>query len=337
MRRGTVSMAVLAAVLLAAVPVAAAVPVGGPAPTYRNPVVAVDAPDPDVVVVDHTYYAFTTGGPDGPIQLFLSTDLAHWKAVPWSGPLVHDAVWTTFGREWAPGVSEIGDQWVLYYATEQTSSGQQCITAATAPTVTGPYDNESSAPLACGAIDPSPFLAADGSRYLVWKGVGAGGVAEILSEALSPDGLSFAAGSAPSVLVTQSQRWESTVENPDLVRIDGADLLFYSGGTYTNASYATGYAVCQGPLGPCQKPLDHPILSSTATVIGPGGATAFQDTSGWWWLAYAAMAPGAAEHRASGTLVRSLRIDPLCLVNGTPVVEGPTTTPQTLHPACPSG
>jgi beta-xylosidase len=306
-----------------------------PVPTYQNPVVADNAPDPDVVVIGHTYYAFTTGSLNGPIQLFLSTDLAHWKAVRWPGPLVHDAIWTTFGREWAPGVAEIGNQWVMYYATEQTSTGQQCVTMATAPTVTGPYVNESSAPLVCGAIDPSPFLAGDGSRYLVWKGVGPGGVAEILSEALSPDGQTFSFGSSPSVLITQSQSWESTVENPDLVRIDGTDLLFYSGGTYANASYATGYAVCQGPTGPCQQPLDHPILSSTASVVGPGGATAFRDTGGRWWLAYAAMVPGVAADGPSGTLVRSLRIDPLCLVDGAPVVDGPTTTPQTLQPSCP--
>ena len=223
-----VALLLVTAVLVAGVPVAgdaAAARVdatrGHPGPTYRNPVVASDAPDPDVVVVDHTYYAFTTGGPYGPIQLFVSADLAHWTALPWSGPLVRDAVWTTFGREWAPGVAEIGDRWVMYYATDQTATGRQCITAATAPTVTGPYVNQTSAPLACGAIDPSPFLDAGGSPYLVWKQSGPDGSAEIASELLSPDGLSFAPGAAPGVLITQTQSWESTVENPDLVRLDG--------------------------------------------------------------------------------------------------------------------
>ena len=232
-------------------------------------------------------------------------------------------------------MAEIGDRWVMYYATDQTATGRQCITAATAPTVTGPYVNQTSAPLACGAIDPSPFLDAGGPPYLVWKQSGPDGSAEIVSEPLSPDGLSFAPGAAPSVLITQTQSWESTVENPDLVRLDGRDLLFYSGGTYADASYATGYAICQGPLGPCRKPLGHPILSSTPEVIGPGGASAFQDTSGRWWLAYAAASPGAARYGPADQLVRSLRIDPLCLVAGQPVVGGPTTTSQTLRPRCP--
>jgi beta-xylosidase len=340
---GALALAVVwSAVVWSAVAVAVAVAAGAAtahhrAPSYRNPVVAGDAPDPDVVVAGGTYYAFTTGGPGGPIQLFFSHDLARWQSAGWPGPLVHDAAWSVFGREWAPGVAEVGDRWVLYYATEQAATGDQCITAATSLTIGGPYVNDSSGPLACGAIDPSPLLTTGGAGYLVWRGTGPDGTAEILSEALAPGGLAFAPGSSPAVLVGQSEAWESTVENPDLVRIGGQYLLFYSGGRYTDATYATGYARCAGPLGPCTKPLGHPWLATTAQVVGPGGASAFQDTAGRWWLAYAAMAPDAGAHEVFGQKVRSMRIDPICMVGGAPVLLGPSTAPRPLRPDCPGG
>lgn len=53
-----------------------------------------------------------------------------------------------------------------------------------------------------------------------------------------------------------------------------------------SARYAIGFARCQTPLGPCQKPLDHPLLASDPTapipLIGPGGASLFQVGDATW-------------------------------------------------------
>lgn len=305
-------------------------------PVFQNPVIQDDAPDPDVVVSGGTYYAFTTGSLNGPIQLFISTDLAHWTPNQWPGPLVQDGTWTTYGKEWAPGVIQVGEQWVMYYATRDTATGAQCITMATATAVIGPYINEQSTPLTCDAIDPSPFTTANGSLFLTWKADAASGRgAEIVVEQLSADGRSFLPGTSPTVVLWADQPWETTVENPDMVLIDGAWFLLYSGGDYTGASYATGYAMCTGPLGPCTKPLDHPLMSSTAQVEGPGGTSAFADTSGHWWMVYAAASPGTAEYGFFGFRIRSMRIDALCVANGRLETAGPRTTPQPRAPSCP--
>jgi beta-xylosidase len=307
-------------------------------PVFHNPVIRDDSPDPDVVLSGGTYYAFTTGNLNGPIQLFISTNLAHWTQTNWPGPLLQDATWTTYGKEWAPGVIQVGEQWVMYYATEETETGAQCITMATAPTITGPYVNDQSAPLTCDAIDPSPYTTSDGSLLLTWKGDEASGRgAKIMVEQLSADGRSFLPGTSPTVVLTADQPWETTVENPDMALIGGTWFLVYSGGSYSDASYATGYAMCTGPLGPCTKPLDHPLLTSAAEVIGPGGASAFADKSGQWWLAYAAATPGPGEYGLFGIRIRSLRIDALCVADGRLETTGPTTTPQPLASVCPPG
>jgi hypothetical protein len=354
-RWGVVLLAVLSTGLVAwganltAERAGAAVPATSPAPgAYQNPLTPDDAPDPDVVSVNGTYYAFTTGGTFGHIQEFQSTDLADWTPVPSPGPLGRELTWVNPGLEWAPSVAEMDGTWVMFYATFAEYLDAECITEAFATTVAGPYVNSSTGPFVClpsptaqgstvnaGDIDPDVFVDGNGSPYLLWKANPGGLVASatIWSQPLSPDGRSFAPGSSATELIDQDQSWELTVENPDLVLHDGTYDLFYSGGTYESSSYGVGYAVCAGPSGPCGKPDDQPILQSRTSVVGPGGEWAFQDNAGQWWMAYAAWTAGAVGYP---TGARSLRMDPLCFVDGDPVVPGPTTTPQPLAQSCPT-
>jgi glycosyl hydrolase family 43 len=328
----------------------AAAPATSPAPgAYQNPLTPDDAPDPDVVSVNGTYYAFTTGGTFGHIQEFQSTDLADWTPVPSPGPLTGEPTWVNPGLEWAPSVAEMDGTWVMFYATFAEYLDAECITEAFATTVAGPYVNSSTGPFVClpsptakgstfnaGDIDPDVFVDDDdGTPYLLWKANPGGLVASatIWSQRLSPDGRSFAPGSSATELIDQDQSWELTVENPDMVLHGGTYYLFYSGGTYEGPSYAVGYAVCAGPSGPCGKPDDQPILRSRTSVVGPGGEWAFQDGAGQWWMAYAAWTAGAVGYPRGA---RSLRMDPLCFVDGDPVVPGPTTTPQPLAQSCPT-
>jgi hypothetical protein len=354
-RWGVVLLAVLSTGLaawganLTAERAGAAVPATSPAPgAYQNPLTLDDAPDPDVVSVNGTYYAFTTGGTFGHIQEFQSTDLADWTPVPSPGPLGRELTWVNPGLEWAPSVAEMDGTWVMFYATFAEYLDAECITEAFATTVAGPYVNSSTGPFVClpsptakgstynaGDIDPDVFVDGNGSPYLLWK-ANPGGLttsATIWSQPLSPDGRSFAPGSSATELIDQDQSWELTVENPDLVLHGGTYYLFYSGGTYESSSYGVGYAVCAGPSGPCGKPDDQPILQSRTSVVGPGGEWAFQDGTGQWWMAYAAWTAGAVGYP---TGARSLRMDPLCFVDGDPVVPGPTTTPQPLAQSCPA-
>ena len=99
-----------------------------------------------------------------------------------------------------------------------------------------------------------------------------------------------------ALLATNSQApWEgSTIENPSMARYGGRTYLFYSASYFGpldaqgHSSYATGYAVCRGPLGPCTRPVPgHPLLASAGVSQGPGGASAFLATDGSLRLAYA--------------------------------------------------
>jgi len=346
----TAQLTLVSPALAAAPAVAAAPPTG----VYQNPVTADDAPDPDIVSSGGLYYAFTTGGEFGHIQEFSSADLTTWRAMGWPGPLSPEPGWVTPGTEWAPSVAEFGGTWVMMYATFDQLIGAECVSEAVASTVAGPYVNDSAGPLVCqpllgatgsvfsGDIDPDIFIDPSGTPYLLWKAMPGGfqSRAVVWSAPLAPDGLSFAPGAQEVPLLTQSQGWETTIENPQMVNAGGTDYLLYSGGNWMDASYAVGYAACRGPQGPCGRPLTQPILSSTASVVGPGGEWAFQDASGQWWLAYAAWTAGSVGYPAGGA--RSLRIDPLCLATGGQggpaalVVPGPTTTPQPLAQSCPA-
>jgi len=312
---------------------------------YVNPLTA-DAPDPTVVSSGGVYYAFTTGGNGGHIQLFTSSDLSHWTRAPWPGALTQEPSWAEPGLEWAPSVAQFGSTWVMYYATFDITTQTECISIATSPSVGGPYHDTSSGPFVCqpghsGDLDPAVYTGPDGASYLMWKSNPGlfSPSAQIWSQRLAPSGLAFAPGRGAVPLLRQDQGWETTIENPQMVSADGRDYLFYSGGFWMDSSYAIGYALCAGPTGPCTKPYDHPVVRSAGSVVGPGGNWAFSDSSGQWWMAYAAWTAGAVGYPGGA---RSLRIDPLCFVAGggpgpgDPVVVGPTTTAQSLSPSCPA-
>ena len=349
---------------LGAAPAAATSP--GPG-AYQNPLLADDAPDPDIVESAGTYYAFTTLGPTlfspstdsfQPIQLFTSTDLATWTRIPGTGPLGAYPPWSKDAQigyqfdTWAPSVAQIGGTWVMYYAIDASYDGVHCLAVATSTSVAGPYATQGS-PLLCqrgagptgaalgGSLDPDLVAAPGGTDYLVWKSNDGSstGPAFLWSEALAPGGLSFAPGTSPTVLMTQTQPWESTVENPSMVEDQGIWYLFYSAGYYGDSTYSVGYAVCAGPTGPCSKPANHPILGSAGAVVGPGGEWAFQDQAGNWWMAYAAWTAGEVGYPQ---WARSMRMDPLCFADGgqggggNPVVLGPSAGPEPFAQSCPA-
>ena len=196
---------------------------------------------------------------------------------------------------------------------------------ATAAQPQGPVIDQSTSPLECqpslgGSIDPSPFVDTNGNVYLEWKSIGGTGPATIWSEQLDPSGTGFAPNATPVQLLVPSQAWEGgVVEAPDLVTSGGRYFLIYSANNWNSANYAVGIATCAGPLGPCTKPLSQPILSSSSSVQGPGGASVFTDTSGSYWVAFDGWIPGAVGYPHS----RDLFLRRLDLSGATPVLEAP--------------
>jgi arabinan endo-1,5-alpha-L-arabinosidase len=69
--------------------------------TFSNPVLDRDFPDPDVLNVDGTYYAFATNSGSSNIQAAESTDLVHWTMLPDALPQL--PAWAVQDFGWAGG------------------------------------------------------------------------------------------------------------------------------------------------------------------------------------------------------------------------------------------
>ncbi len=296
-------------------------------PTFENPVEMDNFPDPHVIEVKGTYYAYATNDDDGNVQTLKSTDLVTWA----KGPDALRALgkWAYVGKTWAPEVLALNDgKYVLYYTANGADYGVQCIGTAVAKAPQGPFVDRSKKPLVCqqeqgGAIDAHPFRDDDGSLYLLWKNDGnaIGRDTFIYSQRLSGDGLKLVG--KPARLVKQDAAWEGPlVEAPTLWKEDGDYYLFFSANVFDSDQYAVGYATCRGPMGPCKDAEENPILKSACDASGPGHQTVVRDDDGETWIVYHAW-PADAVLEA-----RMLWVDRLVWEDGKPDVEGPTCKAQ---------
>jgi hypothetical protein len=312
------------------------------APTHKG-----DFPDPNVMFFGSTYYAFSTQS-FGPlaqtinIQTSTSSDGINWTT-SYTDALPHLGSWAKKGNTWAPAVAFNGTGFVMYYVATQASDGFQCIGRATSNNPTGPYVDPNAAPVVCqdgldgeggnygGSIDPNIFED-NGSATLIWKSDGnhIGIGTAIWSQPLSTNLLSLTG--APAQILTTDQAWQgSVIEGPDMVDHQGTDYLFYSGGDYSSATYAIGYAVCpNGPLSPCLDGATNPILNSQPGMSGPGGPDAFVMPSGQLDLAFSAWQGTTIGYMACG-------IRPMYQATVDFGSTGaPTLTPALVGPAAPS-
>ena len=292
--------------------------------TYQNPVHEENFPDPHVIEADGKYYAYATNDPDGNVQTLSSPDLVEWEQGPDALPEM--PTWAYAGKTWAPEVLQVGGKYDLYYTANAAELGKQCVGRAVATKPLGPFVDKTKKPLVCqvdegGTIDASPFRDEDGSLYLLYKNDGncCGLDTYIYSQKLSADGLKLV-GPAKR-LVKQDAPWEGPlVEAPTMWNEEGRYFLFFSGNTFDSAMYATGYASCDAPMGPCEDAPENPILKNACDASGTGHQTIVEDDDGETWIVYHAY-PGESDQRV-------LWIDKLEWKDSKPRVKGPTCTPQ---------
>ena len=275
-----------------------------------------DFADPFVVQDGSRYYAYSTQSGSMNIPVMRVAGL-------FDSGRRHDALpqlpaWSKPGAVWAPSVVAAGASYILYYTTAVAATGAQCLSHATARTPDGPFVDTSSGPWICpaggGSIDASPFVAADGRRYLVWKYDD--GFSGIAGAELSADGLQLA--SPISHMLTATLPWETgTIEGPDLVAAPNGYWLFYSGGDWRTAGYSIGVAHCSGPLGPCAKVGPDPLVTSTAAAAGPGGEQLFADSHGQNWVVFHAWVNGRVGYPSGA---RGLFVAPISLAGSTPTI-----------------
>ncbi len=266
---------------------------GSPAPSDDaaaaevNPVLDDDFPDPDLLEVDGTYYAYATNGNNSNVRVATSEDLETWEEQPDVLPQLPP--WVIEGKTWAPEVTEIAPgSYALYFTATNFRPTLQCIGVATASDPLGPFTVVGEGMLVCpedegGAIDASTFLDQDGTRYLLWKNDGnCCGLDTWLQMApLSADGLTLTA--APTKLVKQDQEWEGNlVEAPTLVREQDTYVLMYSANDYGSDAYTVGYATAAAATGPYTKDPE-PLLASDdldGSYLGPGGQDVVEGPDG---------------------------------------------------------
>lgn len=291
-----------------------------------------DFPDPQLVADGATWYAFATNSGNRNVQVARSTDLQRWERLP--DALPQRGAWAAAlpGTVWAPEVLAAGGRWLLYYTARDAASNRQCIGVAEAVRVEGPYADPRAEPLVCqatagGSIDASPFRLGT-ELYLHFKNDGncCGLPTTLWGQRLAADGLSLQG--APVALLTTARPWEGAViEAPHMLQHGGRLHLFYAGGDYTGAAYATGHAWCDTPLGPCSRSADAPVLASRSDtrppLLGPGHPALFEQ-GGATWMAYHAWEVTARGTRGDR---RFLYIDRVDWVAERPVVRGPTMVP----------
>ena len=267
-----------------------------------------DFPDPSILRIGGTYYAYGTNSVAGDVQILTSPDLVHWTAV--GDALAALPAWATPHDTWAPSVLPVGTGFVLYYTVRVAGpggGGAECISLATATQPTGPFVDTSTGPFECqpaliGSIDPSAYVDPTGTPYLVWKSNGGGGASALWSQQLDPTGTAFAPATQPTQLLAPDAAWQGgVIEAPDMVSAGGRTFLFYSGNAWDGSSYAEGVASCTGPTGPCAD-LPGPILASGPGIVGPGSASVVVDPAGTAWLAFDAWSPGAVGYPNSRAL-----------------------------------
>ncbi|WP_084962629.1 family 43 glycosylhydrolase [Thermoactinospora rubra] len=252
----------------------------GAASVAPTAVVSADFPDPDVLQVGSTFYAYSTSSWAGRVPVASAPSATG----PWTvrgDALPAKPSWAGNGGFWAPDVSRRADgRYLMYFTGPSTATGRMCIGAAVSSSPLGPFQPLGSAPLVCNAseggdIDPSSFVDADGRRYLIYKNDGnAVGRPTILwLQQVQADGVTFVGGR--SELIRNDRPEEAgVIEAPVLVKRPSQYVLFYAGGSYGGSGYFTSYATSRSLTGPYAKA--YRPLMTTATldgaVQGPGGA-----------------------------------------------------------------
>jgi beta-xylosidase len=314
-------------------------PDAAPPPPRDAPAFPQDAPDPDVLLVGSTFYAYTTGTSWGnyigvlrslsPTSGWtLASATAHGSSALPSPP-----PWQELNTQNAPAVLAVDGRFLMYYDAvdrDPPYQGLHCLSVASASEPTGPFIDSSTGPLFCdpdGSIDPAPYIAPGGQAWLTWKSNDGSSTHSAVIWSARLDAERRGLSTSPQALFTQDSAvypWEATVEAPDLVTVNAVTYLFFSAGIWDSSSYSEHFAVCPGAAGPCGMTNPDPVLFSGGPILGPGGATAFQDAGGHWWMAYDAWSAGCTSYACGGA--RELYVSSLTFAASPPTCQSASGT-----------
>jgi beta-xylosidase len=281
--------------------------------------------DPFLLRTDGGFVAYGSAEPfsgsGASFEALVSPDLHRWRS-DGSVLTIDPALGTDV---WAPEVVEADGAWWMYFSAGFGIADHH-LRVARADSPLGPFIDQGVdlTPDETFAIDPSPFLDADGTRYLYFARdvLGAERPGTHLAvrrmrsmTELEPETVAVL---APNALW---QRYEAdremygrrtdwyTLEGPTVVRRDDAYVLLYSGGSWEGPDYGVSFATATSPLGPWHHAsVDSPLVLSRAITgqRGPGHNSVLRLEDGSWVIAFHAWDEGGTKRQMH---VRELRWD----------------------------
>ncbi len=259
----------------------------------KPPVSTLPIADPGVVLTGGDFITYATGTKAPAFQ----GDVASGPWVSKGSVLSSLGSWASSGAVWAPDAVQVGGStWVLYYSAKVAGlvdDGQRCIGAATSTTgPLGPFQ-PASQPLSCtagatspsgtaldpsdlsstpnnakvGLIDPAPFQADNGKRYVLYK-------TQKLPASLRivPVDSTWTTTTGPSVELRRDST--DTIEAPEMVQRGSDFILFAAKYAYDRCRYSTVWYRSGSATSGFANASEHDLMtqSSTGGVCGPGGA-----------------------------------------------------------------
>jgi len=262
--------------------------------TYSNPILTDNGADPDVILVNGTYYLYPTTHGRG-YDAWTSTDLVNWK---FRGPVFT----APYGGAWAPDVfhNKRGNRrFYLYYTVSGPDSpphgpfGKR-IGVAVSDSPLGPFEDKKV--LATGAIDAHMFQDDDGRYYLYYAQI-EGGFKILVQRMADPLTKMSGRDGEPIELLHPTGGWETAsgevTEGPFMLKHNGTYYLMYSGSGADTPNYAVGYATSKSPTGPFNRFAGNPIAhrgkspgAGGAEIFGPGHHCVVTGPDGKLWMIY---------------------------------------------------
>lgn len=303
-----------------------------PAPkAYTNPVINYSLPDPTIVKAeDGFFYLFATEDIKN-VPIHRSRDLVNWSYVGTAFDKAHRPSFVEKGSVWAPDISYIDGQYVLYYAMSTWGGEWECgIGRAVALSPQGPYQDlgmlfRSNEIGVQNSIDPY-YIEDGGKKYLFW-----GSFHGLYAVELTSDGLNVKEGSAPVKVAGDGY------EGVYVHKKDGWFYLMASRGSCCEGLKST-YHVTVGRsrdiLGEYvnrkgEKMLDSKhevILEKNGAFVGPGhNSEIVTDDEGQDWIFY----HGVSTDNPSG---RVLLMDKVSWKDGWPVISDGTPSKESSAP-----
>lgn len=209
--------------------------------TYRNPVLAGDYSDPDVVRVGDDYYLTASSFTDVPgLPILHSRDLVNWNLIGHAlnriAPDDHYRVPRRGGGVWAPTIRYRGNRFLIYYPDPDRG-----IFLVSADDPRGPWSAPALVDATPGVIDPAPFWDENGTGWLAYAyAKSRAGKANIIAlKRLNADGTATQGAeqviingdTMPPVRTSLGDRPWQTTEGPKLYKRNGYYYVFAPSGS----------------------------------------------------------------------------------------------------------